>query len=87
MIDLGYFVEPLYSKRHEIILFIDNNEGIGQRFRPQDHLKVFKTDNGFHVNGNIDRSLWTFMEKCGLKNILATIHRPDFPNTHNRGSK
>jgi hypothetical protein len=87
MIDLEYFVKPLHAKGHTIVLFIDANQDVSYRFREQDYHKVFKSDNGFHVDGIIDGSLRMFMENCDFENILATIHGPDFPKTHNRGSK
>jgi hypothetical protein len=86
MIDLEYFVKSLRLKGHETTLFVNANEGVEHIFRPQGHRKVFKTDNGLHVNGNIDAPRGTFMENWGLENKMATIHGPDVPNTHIRGS-
>jgi hypothetical protein len=61
MIDLEYFAKLLRAKGHNIFLFIEANEGFEHRFQPQVHKVVFKTDNGFHVDGTIDGSLRKFM--------------------------
>jgi hypothetical protein len=57
MIDMEYFAKPLRAKGHNIIIFIDANEGVEHRFQPQVPEVAFKTDNGFHVDGTIGGSL------------------------------
>jgi hypothetical protein len=87
MIYLEYFAKPLRAKGQYIVLFINANEGIEHRFQPQGYKVAFKTDHGFHVDGKIDGSLRTFMENCGLMNIIAEKHGTDVPKIHIRGSK
>jgi hypothetical protein len=86
MIDLEYFAKPLCTNGHDSILFIDPNEVDDHHFHTQGHKVAFKMDHGFHVDGKIDGSLRTFMEDCGLENIIATKHGLDVPKTHSRGS-
>jgi hypothetical protein len=73
MIDLEYFAKPLGAKGNDILLFIDTNEGIEHRFKPQGHNVAFKTDHGFHVDGKIYGSLRNFMDNCGLVNVISEI--------------
>jgi hypothetical protein len=42
--------------------------------------------NVFHVEGTIDGSLQSFMQNCGLMNVLRQIHEGVVPKTHARGS-
>jgi hypothetical protein len=82
MIDLESFAKPLQAKCQDVLLFIDANEGIKNGFQPQGHKVTFKTDHGFHVDDKIDGYVRTFMENCGLVNIIAEKHGPDVPRTH-----
>jgi hypothetical protein len=86
MIDIQYFVQNLQEKGHEIIVMIDTNQSEGQYYQSQLHNGKIRTAQGFHVDGSIDRSIQTFISKCGLDNAITLMHDGLVPNTHMRGS-
>jgi hypothetical protein len=90
MIDLEYFTEELKADGFEVVIFIYANEPIDHRVRAQNHDHKYKSENGFHIDGSIDGSLATYIQNCGLSNILAERHSEsgaEIPNTHLRRSK
>jgi hypothetical protein len=90
MIDLEYFKEELKADGFEVIVFIDANKPIDHRVRAQNHDHKYKSENGFHIDGSIDGSIATYIQNCGLTNILAECHAEsgaEIPNTNLRGSK
>jgi hypothetical protein len=90
MIDLEYFTEELKTDGFEVVLFIDANEPINHTVRVQNHDHKYKQDKGFHIDGSIDGSIATYIQNCGLSNILSERHAEsgaETPNTHLRGSK
>jgi hypothetical protein len=86
-VDLQYFVQELQQEGEEVILFLDAKQDDQKTYRPQELNECFKTRNGFHVDGSIDGSIHTFMDNCGLTNVLMDVHAEQVPNTHVRGSK
>jgi hypothetical protein len=71
-------------------VFIDANEPIEHRVRAQNHDHKYKSDKGFHIDGSIDGSIATYIQNCGLSNILSKRHAEsgaEIPNTHLRVSK
>jgi hypothetical protein len=74
MIDLKHFTEDLKADGFEVVVFIDENEPIDHRFRAQNHDHKYKSENGFHIDGSIDDSIATYIQNCGLINILAERH-------------
>jgi hypothetical protein len=85
-IDLQYFMEDLKLKGHDVLLLMDASQSEEQTFQPHIHNTKFVTKKGFHVDGSIDRSLNSFMQNCGLLNIMRQLHEGVVPNTHARGS-
>jgi hypothetical protein len=67
-------------------MFLDANQDEQQTFRSQEHKVCFKTKSGFHVNGSINGSLYTFMANCGLTNALTDVHSEQVPSKYVRGS-
>jgi hypothetical protein len=64
------------------------NKPIDHRVRAQNHDHKYKSKNGFHIDGSINGSLATYIQNCGLSNILAERHAKsgaEIPNTHLRG--
>jgi hypothetical protein len=86
LIDLQYFVEKVKSTGHEVLILMDANRAEEQTYQPQYHNITLVKEKGFHVDGTIDGSLQSFMQKCGLINILRQMHEDGVPNTHARGS-
>jgi hypothetical protein len=82
-----YFVKNLKDANHEVLIFTDANENETHQFEAQTHDVTFVTKHGFHVDGNIDGSLHTFMRSCGLINVIKELNEGTPPNTHNRGSQ
>jgi hypothetical protein len=41
---------------------------------------------GFHVDASIDGSIQSFIQNCGLINVLRLMYEGIIPNTHARGS-
>jgi hypothetical protein len=90
MIDLEYFTEELRTHGFEVVMFIDANEPIDHKVRAQNHDHKYKSENGFHIDGSIDGSIATYIQNCGLSNIMSERHAEsgaEIPNTHLRGSK
>jgi hypothetical protein len=90
MIDLKYFMEELKADGVEVVVFIDANEPIDHRVHAQNHDHRYNSENGFHIDVSIDGSIATYIQNCGLSNILADPHAKsgaEIPNTHSRGSK
>jgi hypothetical protein len=90
VIDLEYFTEDLTAYGFEVVVFIDENKPIDHIVRAKNHDHKYKSENGFHIDGSIDGSVATYIENCGLSNILAERHaesEAEIPNTHLRGSK
>jgi hypothetical protein len=90
MIGLEYFTEELKADGFEVVVFIDANKPIDHRVRAQNHDHKYKLDKVFHIDGSIDGSISTYIQNCGLSNILSECHAEsgaDIPNTHLRGSK
>jgi hypothetical protein len=85
-IDLQYFVEKLKAKGQEVLILMDSNQAEEQTYQPQSHNIKCGTKKGFHVDGSIDGSLQSFMQNCGLINVLWQIHEGVVSNTHARGS-
>jgi hypothetical protein len=86
LIDLQYFVEKLKATGHEVLILMDANQVEEKTYQPQYKNIKLVTNNGFHVDGTIDRSLQSFMQNCDLVNIVRHIHEGIMPNTHARGS-
>jgi hypothetical protein len=55
-------------------------------YQAQKQNKKFVTQKGFHVDGSIDGSLQSFIQNCGLINVLRLMYECVVPNTHERGS-
>jgi hypothetical protein len=70
LIDLQYFVEKLKAKGHKVLILMDANQAKEQTYQPQFHNIKLVTKKGFHVDGTIAGSLQSFMQKCGLINVL-----------------
>jgi hypothetical protein len=67
---LQYFVEKLKANGHEVLILMESNQAAEQTYQLQSHnIKLF-TKKGFHVDGTIDGSLQTFMQNCGLINVM-----------------
>jgi hypothetical protein len=64
---------------------IDANQPEGQYYQRQLHNEKFRTAKGFHADRSIDKSIQTFMSKCGLDNAITLMHDGVVPNTHMRG--
>jgi hypothetical protein len=86
LIDLQYFIVKLKATGHESLILMDANQAKEQAYNQQTHNIKFVTKKGFHVDGTIDGSLQTFMQNCGLTNILRQMHEGVAPNTHAWGS-
>jgi hypothetical protein len=90
MIDLEYFTEELKTDGFEVVVLIDANKPIDHSVRAHSHQHNYKTNNGFHIDGLIYGAITTYIQNCGLINILAKHHAAldaEIPNTHLRGSK
>jgi hypothetical protein len=87
LIDMEYFVKDLKYANQEVLIFMDANENERHRFQAQTHDVKSVTKHGFHVDGSIDGSLHTFMQNCGLLNVIKELSDGATPNTHNRGSQ
>jgi hypothetical protein len=88
MIDLEYFTEELKADGFEVVVFIYANEPIDHRVRAQNHDHKYKSESGFQIDGLIDGSIATNIQKCGLSYILAERHAEsgaEIPNTYLRG--
>jgi hypothetical protein len=74
-----------------IFLIIDAKEPIEHNIVcAKNHDHKYKYENGFHIDGSIDGSLTTYIQNCGLSNILVERHAEsgaEIPNTHLRGLK
>jgi hypothetical protein len=55
-------------------------------YQAQTHNEKFLTHNGFHVDGSIDGSLQSFIQNCGLINVLRRMYEGVILNTPARGS-
>jgi hypothetical protein len=86
LIDLQHFVEKIKATEHEVLILMDAYQAEEQTYQPQYHNIKLATKKGFHVDGTIDGYLQSFMQHCGLINILRQIHEYVVPNTHTRGS-
>jgi hypothetical protein len=67
---LQYFIEKLKANGHEVLILMDANQAEDQTYQPQAHNIKIDTKKGFHVHGTIDGSLQSFMQNCGLINVL-----------------
>jgi cytoskeletal protein CcmA (bactofilin family) len=65
---------------------MDANQAEEQAYQQQTHNIKLVMKKGFHVDGTIDGSLQTFMQNCGVTNILRQMHECVVPNTHAQGS-
>jgi hypothetical protein len=74
MIDLEYFTEKFKADDFEVVVFIDANKPIDHRVGVHNHYHKYKSENGFHIDGSIDGSIATYIQNCGLSNILAERH-------------
>jgi hypothetical protein len=86
LIDLQYHVEKLKTDGNEVIIFIDANQAEEQVYQAPTHNEKFVTQKGFHVDGSIDGSLKSFIQNCGLINVLRRMNEGVVPITHARGS-
>jgi hypothetical protein len=86
LIDLQYHVEKLKSDGHEVLILMDANQEEEQVYQAQTHNEKFVTQKGFHVDGSIDGSLQSFIQNCGLINVLRQMYEGIVPKTHARGS-
>jgi hypothetical protein len=84
LIELQHFVEKLKATGHEVLILMDANQAERQTYRPQYHNIKLVTKKGFHVEGIIDGSLQSFMQNCGLINIMRQVNKGIVPNTHAR---
>jgi hypothetical protein len=73
-IDLQYLVDKFKGTGHEATILMDANQAEEQVYQQQTHNIKLVTKKGFHVDGTIDGSLQTFMQNCGLTNILHKMH-------------
>jgi hypothetical protein len=65
---------------------MDANQAEEQTYQPQSHIIKLVMNKGFHFDGTIYGSLQSFMQNCGLINILRQVHEGFVPSTHTRGS-
>jgi hypothetical protein len=86
IIDLQYHIEILKSNGNEVLILMDANQAEEQVYKAQTHNEKFLTQKGFHVDGSIDGSLQSFIQNCGLINVLRRMYEGVAPNTHARGS-
>jgi hypothetical protein len=86
LIGLQYHVEKLKKGGHEVLIFMDANKAEEQLYQAPTHNEKFVTQKGFHVDGSIDGSLQSFIQNCGLINILRLMYGGVVPKTHSRGS-
>jgi hypothetical protein len=86
LIDLQYHVEFLKSNGHEVLILIDDNQAEKQVYQAQTHNETFVTQKGFHVDGSIDGSLQSFIQNCGMIDVLRRMNEGVVPTTHTRGS-
>jgi predicted AAA+ superfamily ATPase len=70
LIDLQYHVEKLKTYGHEVLIFMDTTQAEEQVYQAPKHNEKFVTKKVFHVDGSIDGSLQSFIQKCGLINVL-----------------
>jgi hypothetical protein len=85
-IDLQYFVKKLKATGNEALILMEANQAEAQTYQQQTYNIKLVMKKGFHLDGTIDGSLQTFMQNCGLTNILRQMHEGIVPNTHARGS-
>jgi hypothetical protein len=86
LIDLQYHVEKHKPDGHEVLIFMNANQAEEQVYQAPTHNEKLVTKKGFHVDGSIDGSLQSFIQNCGLVNVLQRMHGGVVPNTHRRGS-
>jgi hypothetical protein len=86
LIDLKYHVEKLKADGHEVLIFMDANQTEEQVYQTPTNNEKIATKKGFRVDGSIDGSLQSFIQNCGLINVLRRMHKGVIPNTHARGS-
>jgi hypothetical protein len=86
LIDLQYHVEKLKVDGHEVLILMDADKLEEQVYQAQTHNEKFVTKKGFHVDISIDGSLQSFIQNCGLINVLRRMYKGFVPNTHTRGS-
>jgi hypothetical protein len=86
IIDLQYHIEKLKADGHELLIFMDANQAEEQVDQAQTHNEKFVTQKGFHVDGSIDGSLQSFIQNCGLINVLRRMYEGVVLNNHARGS-
>jgi hypothetical protein len=86
LIDLQYNVQKLKTDGHEVLIFMDANQTEEQVFQTPTHNEKIVTKKGFHVDRSIDGSLQSFIQNCGLINVLRRMREGVVPNTHARGS-
>jgi hypothetical protein len=86
LIDLQYFIEKLKATGHKVLILMDANQAEEKTYQQQAHNIKLVMKKGFHVDGTIDGSLQSFIQNCGLVNILRQMHEGVVPNTHTRGS-
>jgi exonuclease III len=85
-IDLQSHVEKLKTDGHEVMILTDTNQAEEQVYQTPTHNEKFVTQKGFHVDRSIDSSLQSFIQNCGLINVLRRMHEGVVPNNHARGS-
>jgi hypothetical protein len=86
LIDLQYHVEKLKADGHEIVILMDANQAEEQVYQAHTYNEKCVTQKGFHVDGSIDGYIISFIQNCGLINVLRRIYEGVVPNTHARGS-
>jgi hypothetical protein len=77
LIDLQYHVEKLKTDGHEILIFMDANQTEEQVYQTPTHNEKFVTKKG---------SLQSFIQNCGLINVLRQMHEGVVPHTNARRS-
>jgi hypothetical protein len=65
---------------------MDANQAEEQVHQAPTHNEKFVTKKSFYVDGSIDGSLQSFIQNCGLINVLRRMYEGVVPNTHERGS-
>jgi hypothetical protein len=81
LIYLQYFVDKLKATGHEVLILMDANQAKEQTYQPQSHNIKFVMEKGFHVDGTIYGYLQSFMQNCGLINVLRQMHERVVPKT------
>jgi hypothetical protein len=84
LIDLQYHMKKLKTDGHEVLIFMDANQAEEQVYQAPTHNDKLVTKKGFHVYGSIDGSLQSFIQNCGLINVLRRMHEGVVPNNHTR---